>query len=213
MRNVRRSTRPLHILPCARCLQLILLGMLVASSVALGADTRPNILLIYTDDQSHRSVSCYPEAWEWVRTPNIDRLASRGVRFAHAFIGTWCMPSRATLLTGHHPFGVRSMRMAGQYPGSPYDPAECPFWPKVFRSEGYTTAQVGKGIPAPIPEPAATGTGRRSGTGRDTRRTRDTTSMASPGTSRFAGGASNTSEHWSKTRSKNSTTSTPTPRS
>ena len=144
MSNVRRSTRPLHILPCARCLQLILLGMLVASSVALGADTRPNILLIYTDDQSHRSVSCYPEAWEWVRTPNIDRLASRGVRFAHAFIGTWCMPSRATLLTGHHPFGVRSMRMAGQSPGSTYDPAECPFWPKVFRSEGYTTAQVGK---------------------------------------------------------------------
>ena len=50
------------------------------------ADDRPNILVIYTDDHSHRSVSCYPEAWEWVKTPNIDRLAARGVRFAHAVL-------------------------------------------------------------------------------------------------------------------------------
>ena len=48
------------------------------------------------------------------------------------------------MLTGHHQFGVESMRMVGQYPGSTYDPAESPFWPKVFRSEGYTTAHVGK---------------------------------------------------------------------
>lgn len=108
------------------------------------ADSRPNILLIYTDDHSHRTVSCYPEAWDWVETPNIDRLAARGVRFAHAFIGTWCMPSRATMLTGHHQFGVESMRMVGEYPSSTYDPALCPFWPKVFRNEGYVTAQVGK---------------------------------------------------------------------
>ncbi len=104
----------------------------------------PNILLIYTDDHTHRSVSCYPEAFDWVDTPNIDRLAQRGVRFAHAFIGTWCMPSRATLLTGHHQFGVNSMRMEGEYPGSAYDPKQCPFWPSIFRENGYSTCQVGK---------------------------------------------------------------------
>lgn len=104
----------------------------------------PNILLIYTDDHTHRTVSCYPEAWEWVDTPNIDELAEHGVRFAHAFIGTWCMPSRATLLTGHHQFGVQSMRMEGEYPGSTYDPEKCPFWPRVFRQNGYCTAQIGK---------------------------------------------------------------------
>ncbi|MFP6762321.1 MAG: sulfatase-like hydrolase/transferase, partial [Planctomycetaceae bacterium] len=108
------------------------------------AAQRPNILLIYTDDHTHRSVSCYPEAFDWVETPNIDRLASRGVRFAHAFIGTWCMPSRATLLTGHHQFGVNSMRMEGDYPGSAYDASQCPFWPKVFRENGYATCQIGK---------------------------------------------------------------------
>lgn len=116
----------------------------VAFRPSFAADDRPNILVIYTDDHSHRSVSCYPEAWDWVKTPNIDRLAARGVRFAHAFIGTWCMPSRATLLTGHHQFGVESMRMEGQYPGSTYDPEKCRFWPKTFRENGYVTCQLGK---------------------------------------------------------------------
>lgn len=104
----------------------------------------PNILFIYTDDQSHRSVSCYPQAYPWVKTPSIDRLAREGVRFGPAYIGTWCMPSRASVLTGHHPTGVRSMRREGPYPGSTYDPALCPFWPAVFRRHGYHTAQIGK---------------------------------------------------------------------
>ncbi len=105
---------------------------------------RPNILLIYTDDHSYRTVRCYPESYDWVRTPTIDRLAKEGMRFESAYIGTWCMPSRATLLTGHYQFGVESMRMVGDYPGSDYDPAKCPFWPSVFRRHGYYTAQIGK---------------------------------------------------------------------
>ncbi len=111
---------------------------------ALRAADRPNILFIYTDDHSYRTVGCYPEAHPWVHTPNIDRLAKTGVRFAHAYIGTWCMPSRATMLTGLHQYGVESMRMEGPYPGSEYDPAKCRFWPSVFRENGYQTAQIGK---------------------------------------------------------------------
>ncbi|MEM7010497.1 MAG: sulfatase-like hydrolase/transferase [Verrucomicrobiota bacterium] len=105
---------------------------------------RPNILYIYTDDQSHRTVSCYPEAYDWVDTPHIDALAADGVRFTHCYMGTWCMPSRATMLTGHHQYGVESMRMVDPYPASAYDPDKCPFWPKVFRENGYVTAQIGK---------------------------------------------------------------------
>ncbi len=112
-------------------------------SAALAAE-RPNILLIYTDDQSHRTVGCYEQAFDWVRTPNIDRLAREGVRFRRAYIGSWCMPSRATMLTGLHQHGVMSMRMEGKYPGSTYDPEQCPFWPAVFRKHGYVTAQIGK---------------------------------------------------------------------
>ncbi len=109
-----------------------------------GSAGRPNILFIYADDQSYRTLSCYPEAYEYVKTPHLDRLAQSGIRFTHAYIGTWCMPSRATMLTGLHPYGVQTMRMEGEYPGSTYDPAQCRFWPAVFRQHGYHTAQIGK---------------------------------------------------------------------
>jgi len=114
------------------------------SRAMFGAETRPNILFLYTDDQSHRTVSCYPDAFDWVSTPNIDSLARKGVRFEHAYIGSWCMASRATLLTGLHQHGIESMRMEGKYPGSAYDPEQCRFWPATFRKQGYTTAQIGK---------------------------------------------------------------------
>ncbi len=125
---------------------LVILGVLAPLPAINAAETpeRPNILFIYTDDHSYRTVGAYPQSYPWVRTPAMDRLASQGVRFEYAYIGTWCMPSRATLLTGHHQFGVESMRMVGQYPGSTYDPEKSPFWPKVFRQNGYFTAQIGK---------------------------------------------------------------------
>ena len=117
---------------------------------------QPNILLIFADDQSYKTLSCYPEALPGVKTPNIDRLAATGVRFHGAFLGAWCMPSRASMLTGHWPHGVESMHMAGKYPASAYDPQQCPFWPKTFREHGYTTAHIGKWH-----------TGIDAGTGRD----------------------------------------------
>lgn len=115
-----------------------------ATWAADAAPARPNILFIYADDQPYKTLSCYPESPDWVKTPNIDRLATRGVRFTRAYLGAWCMPSRATLLTGRLQHAVESMTMAGEYPGSKYDPAQCPFWPSVLRQSGYQTAQIGK---------------------------------------------------------------------
>ncbi len=121
------------------------LFVIVLGSVASAADVkRPNILFIYTDDQPYKTLSCYPESPKWVQTPNIDRLAASGVRFQRAYLGSWCMPSRATLLTGLLPHSVESMRMSGTYPGSSYDPQQCPFWPAELRKHGYHTAQIGK---------------------------------------------------------------------
>ncbi|MBI1358614.1 MAG: sulfatase-like hydrolase/transferase [Acidobacteria bacterium] len=122
--------------------RLSVLALLLAAVVQ--AAERPNILFIYSDDHSYRTVGAYPQSYPWVRTPTIDKLAAEGVRFEYAYIGSWCMPSRATLLTGKHQFAVESMRMEGPYPGSEYDPAKSPFWPKVFRQNGYFTAQIGK---------------------------------------------------------------------
>jgi arylsulfatase A-like enzyme len=108
------------------------------------AAQRPNILFIYADDQSYKTLSCYDGAPHWVKTPNIDRLASQGVRFERTYLGPWCMPSRASLLTGRLQHGVMSMTMEGQYPGSKYDPKQCPFIPAQLRANGYHTAQIGK---------------------------------------------------------------------
>jgi arylsulfatase A-like enzyme len=119
---------------------LLLAALLLQSAPA----RKPNILLIYADDQSYKTVGCYPEAPAWVRTPHIDRLAAAGLRFERSYLGAWCMPSRAVMLTGRLPHAVESMSMEGTYPGSTYDPAKTPFWPSVFRRNGYHTAQIGK---------------------------------------------------------------------
>jgi arylsulfatase A-like enzyme len=105
---------------------------------------KPNILFIYTDDQSFRTVSCYPECYPGAKTPNIDKLARMGIRFTAAYNGSWCAPSRASILTGLHPHGVQSLTFKGQYPSSSYDPELCKYWPSVFRRLGYYTAQIGK---------------------------------------------------------------------
>ena len=106
--------------------------------------SRPNILYIFTDDQSVRTLGCYSQSHDWVKTPNIDRLAEEGVRFARAYMGSWCLPSRLIALTGRHSYVAESMRMEGQYPGCEYDPEQLKFWPSYFRKNGYTTAQIGK---------------------------------------------------------------------
>lgn len=125
-------------------LRIPLLLLFVAVSQVRADAPRPNILVIFSDDQSYKTVGCYPEAPSWVKTPQIDALASSGVRFERAYLGAWCMPSRASMLTGRLAHGVESMRMEGTYPGSTYHPDKTPFWPAVFRQKGYTTAHIGK---------------------------------------------------------------------
>lgn len=125
---------------------LLLLAALafVNPAAAQEKKKRPNVLFIYTDDQSYRTVSCYPGAYPFAKTPNIDKLAKIGIRFEAAYNGSWCAPSRASILTGRHPFGVESMTFKGQYPSSSYDPALCRYWPAIFRQLGYFTGQIGK---------------------------------------------------------------------
>ncbi|WP_182864842.1 sulfatase-like hydrolase/transferase [Rhodopirellula sp. JC639] len=120
-----------------------LLLVLLLTSGAFAED-RPNILFIFSDDQNYKTLSCYPESPDWVHTPNIDALAKQGIRFERTYFGAWCMPSRASFLTGRLQHGIQTMRMQGQYPGSVYDPQQCRFWPAELRKSGYHTAQIGK---------------------------------------------------------------------
>jgi arylsulfatase A-like enzyme len=123
---------------------LFTLHLALVLSVSAQADQRPNILFVFSDDQSYKTLSCYPEAPDWVHTPNIDALARSGIRFERTYFGAWCMPSRASFLTGRLQHGVQSMTMKGTYPSSTYDPQQCRFWPSELRKTGYHTAQIGK---------------------------------------------------------------------
>lgn len=62
----------------------------LATVQCLSAADRPNILFIFTDDQSYRSVASYKAGQPWIETPNIDQLAKEGIRFTDAYAGTWC---------------------------------------------------------------------------------------------------------------------------
>ena len=80
---------------------------------------RPNILWIMMDDGRADAVGCYGKAW--ARTPNMDRIANQGVRFASAIVqNPVCVPSRKSMKSGHycHTFGVTAMgKPAGVTPG------------------------------------------------------------------------------------------------
>src|SRR5262245_51938015 len=95
---------------------MVVVGFATPAVSAAEPAQRPNILLIYADDQSYKTVGCYRESWSWVKTPHIDALAKSGVRFHGAYLGGWCMPSRASILTGRQPHGIQSLRMEGKYP-------------------------------------------------------------------------------------------------
>ena len=123
---------------------LILTIILTAAFTACSNDdNRPNIIIFFTDDQGYADLSCY-EA-EGFRTPNLDRLASEGIRFTDFYVpATVCTPSRAGLLTGRYP--VRSsLHEAVIFPYSQnglvsgeYTLAE------MLQEGGYSTGIIGK---------------------------------------------------------------------
>ena len=62
---------------------------------------RPNIIYIMSDDHDADAISAYNK--QFIKTPNIDRIAKEGMKFNKAFVGnSICSPARATLLTGQH---------------------------------------------------------------------------------------------------------------
>lgn len=63
---------------------------------------KPNILFILADDLGYAEIGCYGS--DKYKTPNIDKLASQGLRFTHAYSTPLCGPSRAALLTGRYAF-------------------------------------------------------------------------------------------------------------
>lgn len=151
--------------PIARplCIALSLLAACAArgpSTAPASLPDRPNILLIIADDLGYGEVGCYGQ--RTIRTPNIDALAARGVRFTDAYSGSCvCAPSRCTLLTGLHTGHApirdnKELSPTGQQPL----PADTPTLAGLLRERGYTTGAIGKWGLGP---PGSTGDPSRHG--------------------------------------------------
>jgi arylsulfatase A-like enzyme len=120
-------------------LLIIASANILAASAALAGNTteRPNVLFILTDDQRHDALSCMGHPY--LKTPNIDRLASEGLLFKNHFCTTsLCSPSRASILSGlyAHTHGV--LDNFTEYP------AGLVSFPMRLQESGYETAYVGK---------------------------------------------------------------------
>ncbi len=98
-------------------------------------DRRPNVVVIMTDDMGFSDLGCYGGE---IRTPNLDRLAHEGLRFAEFYNAGRCCPTRASLLTGRYQHRVGMHRNGLDLSLDSLTMAE------ALRRAGYRTAMAGK---------------------------------------------------------------------
>ena len=106
-------------------------------------EAKPNIIIFFTDDQGYGDVGCY--GGEGFKTPNLDALASNGIRFTDFYVAaSVCTPSRGALLTGKYPKQL-DLHKAVIFPYSKngLSPVETTL-PEILKEQGYSTAMIGK---------------------------------------------------------------------
>lgn len=116
---------------------------LAYAPVADGADSKPNFVIIFADDQGYGDLGCFGS--EKIKTPHIDRMATEGRRFTNFMVASpVCTPSRAALLTGCYPKRV-GLHQHVLFPQSTkgLNPSEHTIADHL-KAEGYATACFGK---------------------------------------------------------------------
>jgi N-acetylglucosamine-6-sulfatase len=123
---------------------------LAASAVAAAPAKRRNVIFILSDDHRYDAMG-FLKAQPWLRTPQMDRMASEGVHFKNAFVTTaLCSPSRASVLTGVYAHRHRIVDN-----NTPI-PAGTTFFPTYLQKAGYKTGFFGKwhmGAETDVPKP------------------------------------------------------------
>ena len=133
---------------------LTLTGCTSATDRRSPSKARPNIVYILADDLGYAEVGCYGQ--KKIRTPNIDKLATEGMKFAQHYSGNpVCAPSRCTLMTGLHTghAQIRGNKQIGGKEGWKLGSTIGGQWPlkegtvtvaKILKDAGYTTGAFGK---------------------------------------------------------------------
>jgi arylsulfatase A-like enzyme len=118
---------------------LVVWFLLVATSLSAAS---PNVVLIFTDDQAYGDLGCY--GGQHVVTPNLDRLATQGMRFTDFYVAqAVCGASRAALLSGCYPNRIGIQGAPG--PSAKFGISDNELLlSEVLKSKGYATAAVGK---------------------------------------------------------------------
>jgi arylsulfatase A-like enzyme len=129
----------------AKPLVLCFTGLLTLTSAALGQAParKPNILVIMGDDIGWFNPSAYNQGLMGYRTPNIDRIATEGMRFTDYYGQQSCTAGRAAFLTGQTPYrtGLLKVGLPGAKEGIQ---KEDPTIAELLKAQGYATGQFGK---------------------------------------------------------------------
>ena len=152
MRSAKESSRPK-----VDRRNILLAGTTLAAASALGSAAsiqtaqaqpalsgqRPNIIVIMGDDIGWSNIGVYNQGIMAGRTPNLDRMASEGMRFTDYYAEASCTAGRANFITGELPIrtGLTTVGQAGATTGMP---AQAPTIATALKSMGYATGQFGK---------------------------------------------------------------------
>lgn len=135
---------------------IFLAAFLTALTLPLSAQDQEklNVLFIISDDLTATAVSSYEN--EFCQTPNIDRLASEGVKFTMAYSQfPVCGPSRASFMFGYYPNATETF---GYVSGRENVGPDRKSWAQLFKENGYYTARVSKIFHMPVPSGIIKGT-------------------------------------------------------
>ena len=119
-------------------------NLFALSVVADQQNDKPNVVFIVADDHGYADMSCLPFAAKDVQTPNLDRLAKRGITFTQGYSASpICSPARLSLMTGRYPqpqngfwYGVKGLPNRNEKDGLTIA--------ELLKNEGYATGMVGK---------------------------------------------------------------------
>ncbi len=144
--NLFRHLHSARYLLCVATVNLLIVSLLGGYTYAQAQTTKPNFIVIFTDDQGYGDLGCYGHPS--IKTPNIDRMATEGQRWTNFYVAAnVCTPSRAGLLTGRLPVrtGMCSDKRRVLFPDSDDGlPQSENTIARILKGQNYRTAAIGK---------------------------------------------------------------------